>query len=251
MRKNDMKRRLKAGEVLLGAFNTLHAPSVLEILGLVGLDFVIVDAEHTSITPETAEDLYRAAELRELSVVTRIGENSQQVIQKFMDAGSQGVLIPLVNTVEEAQRVVDAVKYPPIGKRGLAGSRSAEWGLTSIPADYVTESNLETLIAVQIETKEGIENFDEIVTVNDVDVIFFGPSDISTSLGYPGELRHPEVLSIIETLGGKSISAGKSVGTIARDRAEIQYWKDRGFQWLCTGVSGFLTNGIRSYISDS
>ena len=87
--------------------------------------------------------------------------------------------------------------------------------------------------------------------MNDVDVIFFGPSDISTSLGYPGELRHPEVLSIIETLGAKSISKGKSVGTIARDRAEIQYWKDRGFQWLCTGVSGFLTNGIRSYISDS
>ena len=251
MRKNRMKERLKAGEVVVGAFNTLHAPAVLEILGLVGLDFVIVDAEHSPVTPETAENLYRAAELRDLSLVTRIGENSQQVIQKFLDAGSPGVLIPLVNTRGEAQSVVDAVKYPPVGKRGLAGTRSAEWGLTSSMADYVKEANQETLVAVQVETLESVKNFDEIASLDHIDVIFFGPSDISSSLGYPGELRHPEVLSLIERLGKETVKAGKAAGTIARDGSECKYWKDRGFQWLCTGVSGFLTQGTRSYLKDA
>ena len=135
MRKNEMKAKLKAGEPVIGVFHNIQVPSAVEILGLVGLDFVIIDAEHTSVTPETAENLYRAAELRGMSTTTRIGENTQQVIQKFLDAGSQGVVIPMVNTREDAQRVVDASKYPPIGKRGLAGSRSANWNITGNSID--------------------------------------------------------------------------------------------------------------------
>jgi len=247
VRKNRMKEKIKRGEPVVGAFHNLQVPTVTELLGLVGLDFVIVDAEHTSITPETAENLYRAAELRDLSVITRIGENSQQVIQKFMDAGSQGVLMPLINTREDAERVVASVKYPPIGKRGLAGTRAAAWGLGNT-AEYVKMANEETLVAIQVETLEAIKNIKEIVSVEHVDVIFFGPSDISSNLGLHGQTRHPEVLSLIEKLSKEALAAGKAVGTIARDLNDYKYWRERGFQWLCTGTSQFLVAGARAYL---
>lgn len=249
MRTNKMKAKLKAGEVVVGAFNNIQVPAAVEIAGLLGMDFLIVDAEHTAITPETAEDLYRAAELRDISIVTRIGENSQQVIQKFMDAGSQGVLMPLVNTGEEARRVVDAVKYPPVGKRGMAGSRAAQFGIGIDFAQYVREANEQTLVAVQVETQQAIDNIDEILAVEGVDVIFFGPADISSSLGLHGQIKHPRVVSIIETLGQKARAAGKAVGTIARNVEDYAYYRERGFQWLCTGMSSLLAAGIQGYLS--
>ena len=250
MRKNVMKQKLKDGEPVVGLFNNLQEPSVIEVLGLLGLDFAIMDAEHTTLSPETAENLYRAAELRGLSTVTRIGENSQQVIQKFIDAGSQGVLIPMVNTAEEAQRVVDSVKYPPIGRRGLAGPRAADYGLGEPIADYVRSANEETLVAIQIETLEAVDNFEEIAALDHVDVLFFGPSDLSSVLGYPGQTRHPEVLELIERLGKRTVELGKAAGTIGRDLDDYRYWRERGIQWVASGTSGMLARGVQGFLGE-
>ena len=234
----------------MGVFNDVHAPSVVEVLGLLGLDFAIMDAEHSTLMPDVAENLFRAAELRGLSTVTRIGENSPQVIQKFIDAGSQGVLIPMVNTVEQAQRVVDAVKYPPIGKRGLAGPRAADYGLGEPIEDYVRHANEETLIALQIETTEAVENFEDIVALDHVDVLFFGPSDLSSSLGYPGQTRHPEVLELIEGLTARTLANGKAAGTITRDVDDYAYWRERGVQWMASGTNPMLARGVSGFLND-
>ena len=129
MKKNNLKTRLKNGEICIGAFSNIHHESLIELSGIAGLDFIIIDAEHSAVTPQVAEQLFRAAELRDLPTVTRIGEIHPQVIQKYLDAGCQGVLMPMVNTAEEAKIVVDSVKYPPLGKRGLAGARSSDYGL--------------------------------------------------------------------------------------------------------------------------
>ncbi len=250
MRENVLKRKLKAGEPVVGVFNDVQSPSVVEVLGLLGLDFAIMDAEHSTLMPDVAENLYRAAELRGLSTVTRIGENAPQVIQKFIDAGSQGVLIPMVNTVEEAERVIAAVKYPPIGKRGLAGPRAADYGLGDPTADYVRLANEETLIALQIETTEAVENFEEIVALEHVDVLFFGPSDLSSSLGYPGQTRHPEVLELIERLTAQTVAMGKAAGTITRDVDDYAYWRERGVQWMASGTNPMLSRGVRGFLDD-
>ncbi len=250
MRENVLKRKLKAGEPVVGVFNDVHSPSVVEVLGLLGMDFAIMDAEHSTLMPDVAENLYRAAELRGLSTVTRIGENSTQVIQKFIDAGSQGVLIPMVNTVEQARSVVDAVKYPPIGKRGLAGPRAADYGLGEPTADYVRRANEETLIALQIETTEAVDNFEDIAALEHVDVLFFGPSDLSSSLGYPGQTRHPEVLELIERLTERTHAMGKSSGTITRDVADYAYWRERGVQWMASGTNPMLARGVRGFLDD-
>ena len=250
MRENVLKRKLKAGEPVVGVFNDVHSPSVVEVLGLLGLDFAIMDAEHSTLMPDVAENLYRAADLHGLSTVTRIGENSPQVIQKFIDAGSQGVLIPMVNTVEQAERVIDAVKYPPIGKRGLAGPRAADYGLGEPIADYVRRANEETLIALQIETTEAVDNFEAIVVLDHVDVLFFGPSDLSSSLGYPGQTRHPEVLDLIERLTERTLAMGKSSGTITRDVEDYAYWRERGVQWMASGTNPMLARGVRGFLDD-
>ena len=250
MRKNRMKEKINGGEAVMGVINNLQEPDVLEVLGLLGMDFAILDGEHTPLTPDTAQDLYRAAELRGLSTMTRVGENSPQVIQKFLDAGSQGVLIPMVNTKQDAQRVVDAVKYPPIGKRGLAAVRAADYGLTGTLGEYVEMANSEMLVTIQIETLEAVENFDEIASVDGIDALFFGPSDLSSSLGMPGQARHPDVLALIERLGKKTVEDGMAAGTIARDVEQFAYWRERGFQLLCTGTIALLTRGVKGLLDD-
>ena len=246
---NNLKKRLKAGEVLFGAFSTIHHTSVVEMMGLSGIDFVILDGEHSGLTPETAETLYIAAERRELSCVTRVGENTPQRLQKFLDSGAQSVLIPMIDSAADAQSVVDAVKYEPAGKRGLAAARVSDWGLSpgGLP-EYVKQANDETFIAVQIETQAAVQNIDDIINVPEVDMIFFGPSDLSSSLGLSGQVTHPDVLKLIEDLGAKAKAAGKITGTIARDAGAINHWRERGFQFLCTGVNNLFVNGIQSYL---
>lgn len=247
--KNTLKERLQNGATLFGAFSTIHAATLIELLGVLKLDFVILDGEHSGLTPEGAEDLYRAAELRNLSCVTRIGENHPQVIQKYLESGALSLLIPLVNAKADAQRVVEAVKYPPVGRRGLAASRASDWGfLTGGLAQHVRTSNEETLIAIQIETLEGIENFAEILAVQQTDVIFFGPSDISSALGLPGQTTHPKVISVIAELGTRARASGKIVGTIARTPEDYKFWSSKGFQWLCTGVQNLIAQGVQGFL---
>ena len=249
MIENSLKHRLNAGEVLLGAFSTIHHTAVIEIMGLSGIDFVILDGEHSGLTPETAETLYIAAERRNLNCVTRIGENNPQRIQKFLDSGAQSVLIPMIDSKADAQSVVDAVKYEPIGKRGLAAARVSDWGLSpgGLP-EYVKHANNETFIAVQIETSDAVKNLDAILDVDAVDLIFFGPSDLSSSLGLSGQVTHPDVIKLIEDLSARAQSAGKKTGTIARDAQAINHWRERGFQFLCTGVNNLFVNGIQGYL---
>ena len=249
MKKNNLKTRLKNGEICIGAFSNIHHESLIELSGIAGLDFIIIDAEHSAVTPQVAEQLFRAAELRDLPTVTRIGEIHPQVIQKYLDAGCQGVLMPMVNTAEEAKIVVDSVKYPPLGKRGLAGARSSDYGL--FPgglAEHADFSNKETFVAIQIETTEAIDNFDDILNVPGIDCVFFGPSDLSASLGVIGQPEHPKVLEVLEIYGKKVVEKGIAAGTITRDAAAYKKWTDIGYSWIFTGVSNLFINGVKSYL---
>jgi len=251
MRPNRMKRRILNGETLVGAFVNVPHPELVEILGLVGMDFVILDGEHTGLTAESAGELIRAAELNGVTPIARVGHNHPQEIQKFLESGAQGVLIPLVNTGEDAQRVVDAVKYPPVGKRGLAPTRTSQWGLGEGGiAQHVEDANRETFIGVQIETHEAVDRFEEIAGTDHVDLIFFGPSDLSTALGLPGQTQHPDVVRIIERLAQHTHEAGKAVGTIAQNGEAARRWRANGIQWLCTGASHLLADGARRYLDD-
>lgn len=247
---NWMKAKLRRGEVVIGALNNLQVPALIELLGLIELDYVIIDAEHTAITAESAEELYRAAELRHLPAITRVGENSPQVVQKFMDAGSLGVMMPMVSTPAEVQQIVDAVKYPPLGKRGLAATRASSWYQTASPADYVRIANDETFVAIQIETRDAIDNFDAIIDHDQVDAVFFGPSDISAALGVHGQLRHPDVVRTIERLGKRAMVRGKVAGTLAPEGEDYARYRGMGFLWFASTIHHLVLRGVRSYVGE-
>ena len=250
MNKNLMKEKLNSGQNVIGLFQNVINPNITEIMGLLGFDFVIVDGEHTTFNPNLAEEHFRAAELRNISSVTRIGQNDQQVIQKFLDAGSQGVLMPLINNKTDAKSVVDSVKYPPVGKRGLASGRGSAYGIPQSVKEHVDSSNKETLVAIQIETTEAMENVDAISSIDEVDVLFFGPSDISSSFGIHGQINDPKVRDTISDLSKIAIGNGKACGTIARGADDFKFYKEAGFQWFCSGVTNMLQSGMKDYLSE-
>ncbi len=249
MRKNTLKQKLNAGKATIGGFVNSPAPSLVETMGWLGFDFVIIDCEHCPMDYETTENMIRAAELSDITPVVRIGMNVQQHVQRYMDAGAAGVLMPLINTGEEARAVVDAVKYPPMGRRGLFGGRGSMYGVQDM-AEYVKEANEETFIAIQIETLEAIENQDEIIGTENVDLVFLGPGDLSSVFGVHGQLRHPKVVETIETLTPKILAAGKHVGSIAMDGGHARQWSDIGIKWLVSGTNRFFSAGCQAYLND-
>ena len=248
MRKNTTKEKLKQGQPVIGVFCNIGAPVLVEMLGALGYDFVILDAEHGPQGVETVEHMVRAADAVGVTTVTRIAVNLPQNLLRYLDAVSLGVQIPMVNTGEQAQQVVDSVKYPPVGKRGLAGVRANLFGLERPLTEYVRMANEETLVVVQVETTQAMQNIKKISAVDNVDVVFIGPTDLSSSMGYPGQPTHPEVLQAIEDLGKEIIAAGKAVGTIAADATAYRRWRDLGFQYLCTGITGFVVQAGRAYL---
>ena len=245
---SDFRTRLKSGAPLLGVFVSIESPTTVELLAAAGVDYVMIDGEHNPISATDAVEMISAAEAKGLPAMSRVGENSQQVIAKYLDAGSLGVMIPMVNSAKDAQSVVDSVKYPPLGKRGLAGVRANDYATN---VGYVDVANESTVVMVQIETNDGIKNADEIISTEGVDAVFLGPSDLSVALGVAGQAKHESVLNIIEELTKKIVAAGKTAGTIARTPEDYAYWRDRGVQLFLTGANGLLLGAAKDYIESS
>lgn len=245
---NAMKTKMLAGEPVVGVFVSIESPTTVELLALAGVDFVMVDSEHNTIEPSAAIHMFRAAEAVGVPALARIGENTQQVIAKFLDAGCVGVMMPMINTADDANRFVASMKYPPVGKRGLAGVRANRYGMEGPLGDHLTAANEQTVVIAQIETLQGIEHADEIIETEGVDVIFLGPTDLSVALGVPGQSKHQKVLDVIEELTKKVVAAGKVSGTIARAPDEYGYWRDRGVSFFLTGANGLLGAAAKAYV---
>lgn len=245
-----MKRKMLEGKPTLGPFVGWPAPAIVETMGWLGFDFVVIDCEHGIMDYETAENMIRAAELSGTTAIVRIGMNSQQHIQRYLEGGAQGVMMPLINNGDDARRAVDSVKYPPLGKRGGFSGRSAMFGIQG-QAEYVEEANRETFVCLQIETPESVENADEIIETEGADCIFFGPGDLSLNMGYPGQIAHPEVVAVIERLVKKTHDAGKISGTLGVTVEQARFWHERGVQWIVSSASRFLLAEAGAYLSQT
>ncbi|MDE0190432.1 MAG: aldolase/citrate lyase family protein [Gammaproteobacteria bacterium] len=244
----SFRARLKAGEPLLGAFVNVESPTVVEVLAVAGMDFLMIDGEHAPIGPASAVEMIRAAEARRIPILARVGENTQQVMAKYLDAGVIGTMTPMVSSAAEAEQVVDSVKYPPMGKRGLAGVRVNDFAPTP---GYVGAANEATVVVVQIETRAGIDRADEIIATDGVDVVFLGPSDLSVALGVPGQTKHPSVLETIEALTGKIVAAGKAAGTVTRSPDDALYWRERGVQLFLNSAGALLLGAASRFVEES
>ena len=248
MHKNQAKETILNGGIAYGVFCPFYSPTIVEMVGHLGFDFVLLDAEHSPIGVENCEHMVRAADSVSLPAYIRVAVNIKQNILRYLDTGALGVQIPMINNGVEVKSVVDAVKYQPQGKRGLARVRAADYGLTMPLKEYTIEANQETLISIQIETIEAVNNLDEILSVEGVDIFFIGPTDLSVSIGHVGQINHPEVQNMIEKLVQSIRAAGKAAGTVAYNHEALAKAKERGFQYIVHSVGPMLAKSAREYL---
>lgn len=187
--KNNVIAKLQSGENVFGTFVWSSSVTVMECLGYSGLDYVIIDSEHSPLDTEGAVNMIRAAKLHNLTPFVRVKDATRPSILKMLDSGAEALVIPCLKTVEEVRQVVEYGKYQPLGQRGFAQSREAGYGYEDYAKDltgYFAVSNAETMLLPMCETAEFLENLEEIVKIEGVDGIFVGPYDLSVGLGAPG-----------------------------------------------------------------
>ena len=248
MRENTLKQQLYAGKAAFGVMCTFPSPPMVEMLGYLGFDWILLDNEHGSITVDTAEGCITAAELSGMAPIVRPVGNKPEIIAPFLDRGAWGVQVPHVNTADEARAVVDAVKYGPEGHRGIfSGGRPANYGFQGSTGDYAKAANHQTLVCVMLEEVEAIENLPELVTVSGVDVYFIGSGDLSQSMGYTGQQTHPEVQKMMER-GVKIITdAGRIAGCSCPDTL-IPKFLGLGVQYFHSNVGRLLQQSSTAYL---
>ena len=232
IRENPVKRTLKNGGNVIGTWTKITDPAAIEVLALCGFDFFILDREHVSFNNETMVNLLRAAELSGIVPVVRVRENRAIDILQALDAGALGIQVPQVDTRADAEAVIRAVKYAPLGERGYALSHRAG-GYGTLPAsEYIARSNDETLVVCYCESKAAVDNLAEITALEQLDVVFIGPFDLSQSLGVIGQLDHPLLTDSIDRVIEQTRAAGKACGIISSDADEAAMWFARGVQYV-------------------
>jgi 2-dehydro-3-deoxyglucarate aldolase len=194
-KKTNLKNKLSKNQLTIGSWITLGHPSIAEIMANAGFDWLTVDMEHSVITLHQAQQLIQIIELCGVTPLVRVGENNPNLIKRVMDAGAHGVIVPMVNTKEDAINAVNAVKYPPVGTRGVGLARAQGYGLEF--ERYKDWAYKESLVIVQIEHIKAVENLEEILNVKGVDAFIVGPYDMSGSLGHPGDFKQPKMMDAL------------------------------------------------------
>lgn len=246
----SLKARLKAGEAVHGLLSPNVEATTLETLGLVGFSLYILDTEHGPAGPRETEDAARACEIADMSLLVRPRGLDPKLILQYLDAGANGIMLPGLRETDEARRLVEAVKYPPKGLRGIAAVRANRWTLgPERIEDYVERANDETLVLPQIETLEAVAKLDELVRVPGVDGFIIGPRDLAMAMGYPGGPTRPEVEAEVDRITKTVLDAGLLIGTVAASGARAKELMAKGHRILLHNVTALLKNGAAAYFA--
>ncbi len=197
-------------KVSIGTWITLGHPAIPEIFASSGFDWLAIDLEHSAITLGEAEELIRVIDLKNVIPLVRLSSNNAEQIKRVMDAGAHGVIVPMVNNADQAAQAVAAVKYPPIGTRSFGLARAQGYGKSFEKYHQWQKEN--SIVVVQIEHIEAVENLAEILKVPGVDAYFVGPYDLSGSLGVPGQFDHPDFLQAMQKIKQVGAKSGKPGG---------------------------------------
>jgi len=220
---------------MTGIFSKTTDSNLVEAAGRAGLDFIILDQEHGPITNERLHDHVRAARAAGMKAIVRVRELNHNAIGSALDAGADGVQVPNVATAEQARTAIDAARFHPDGHRGVCRFvKAAHFGTMDRNA-YFTSANTQLLI-LQVEGTEGISNLDEILAVSGFDILFIGPYDLSQSLGYPGQIDHPEVIRFIRDVAEKAKAAKIRLGTFTDTIENARAMKALEFEYLAYSV---------------
>jgi len=194
----SIKSKLKNNELTIGSWITLGHPSIAEIMASANFDWMVIDLEHSVIELTDTQNIIRTLKANGLAALVRVSKNEEVIIKRVLDAGADGVLIPMVNTKKDAQAAVSFVRYPPLGHRGVGLARAQHYGVGF--ENYVKWLKDEVIIIAQIEHIEGVNNLKEIISVDGIDGVIVGPYDLSGSLGFPGDFNNKKVKSALEQI---------------------------------------------------
>ncbi|MDW6003294.1 2-keto-3-deoxy-L-rhamnonate aldolase [Vibrio mangrovi] len=237
--KNLFKQAINCGELQIGLWLSSTSSYLAEIAATSGYDWLLIDGEHA---PNTVQDIYH--QIQAIAPyygepVVRPVEGSKSQIKQILDIGAQTVLIPMVDSAEQARQVVSAMRYPPEGVRGVGASvaRAARWGRIE---QYMEKANEELCLLIQVESKTALDNLDDILAVEGIDGVFIGPADLSASLGYPDNSNHPAMQHEIEHCIRRIRQAGKAAGFLAVDPAMAKKAIEWGANFVAVGVDTML-----------
>lgn len=233
MPRNAFKRALQAGDRLVGLWHAIGHPAVTEVLADSALDWVLIDTEHAPNEVTHVADTLRALAGSRVAPVVRPAWNDAVLFKRLLDVGAQTLLVPYVQSAREAAQAVGAVRYPPRGARGVASiHRSNRYGRVH---DYFRHADDEMCVLVQLETGPAVDALEDIAAVDGIDGLFIGPSDLSASLGFLGEPRHPAVRTIIEDACRRARAIGKPIGILAPVEEDAAAWFATGFAFVAVG----------------
>lgn len=244
-------QRVRSGSAVFGSFAFLPSPALVEVLGRAGLDFVIIDQEHSRKGWEVVEDMVRAAQLTGMAALVRVAWNEDKEILHALETGAAGIVLPFVESAGDVRRAAAALRFAPEGTRGTCTqTRANGYGaLRSGFEAFARQANRELLLVGQIESRQGLEAIDEIVAVDHgLDVAFLGRSDLASELGKPGQVADAAVEAASRRIIEAARSAGKVSGLAHYEAAECPAWRARGCSFFAlASESGFLMRSLQAF----
>ncbi len=245
---NDFRARLKRRDPLLGTMVTLASAASAEVLGSLGFDWLFIDGEHGPLETRELTQILQAVGHKTACIV-RVPEAAEVPIKKVLDLGAHGIIVPQVNTAEQAANVVRWARYAPEGARGVGLARAHGYGVTF--REYVAAANREIAVIVQAEHVRAVENIEAIVRVPGVDAVLLGPYDLSASLGKMGEIEHPDVVAAIGRVTDACHAVGMPLGYFGVTAAAVQPYAARGYTLLVAGVDTlYLASGGKAVLEE-
>jgi 4-hydroxy-2-oxoheptanedioate aldolase len=250
LRANSIKAKLASQDCVFGTFCGISSPTVMEILGLAGFDFAVIDREHGTFTLGETENLIRAAASTSISPMVRVGGADPTSVRQPLDMGAAGIHVPQIESAAMAADVVRAALFHPRGERGLQPwVRNASYGVQPL-AEYLADKNEDTCLVLHLEGHLALKELDAILSVDGYDVLFIGPYDLSHSLGIPGEVNHPKVRETMHRIVEETRRAGKYAGTFCATPEAALEWRAAGVNYLAVGMdANLLLTAARSLVT--
>ncbi len=238
--KNDVKAKLSRGEPSVGTWTMIGHPVVAEILAQAGFDWVVLDVEHGVMDWPRVLGQVQAVQGQGCAAICRIPVNAPEHFKWALDSGAEGVMVPMVRTAEDARQAVTFAKYPPDGIRGVGVCRAHGYG--AMFQSYVEHANDETLVILQIEHIDAVDNIDEICAVPGIDAVFIGPYDLSGTMGLMGQVHHPEVEDAVKRVFDAACAADVTVGLLIAEPqpGELAQRIAEGFRFISVGLDTLL-----------
>ena len=249
IQENRTKRKLNAGQPAYGVISTSDDPQLAELFGLAGFDFYMLDAEHGLLDPAQVVNVIRACERVNMTPLVRIGPKDPKLVLQYLDAGMMGVMMPGLETLDEIRMLVNAVKYPPVGKRGMGLTRASGYIATGNEAvNYINFSNEESMVIPQFEDAALIDHFEEMISQPGVDAVVIGPRDLSLNMGFPDGADHPEVQQMIDKVVAVCKKCGVAAGITAGSRADAAKQVARGATMILVIAQLVIYAGSREFL---